>query len=86
MSYLSFNRLFNKQCNNVLSFVGVTTSNTLMMYLEKHSPVHPAVEWRITYFNNHFQTVCTTCSGTNSIYHSIGLTILLPIFSWLLAR
>ncbi|XP_050489255.1 protein 5NUC-like isoform X1 [Bombus huntii] len=66
--------------------LGVTTSNTLMMYLEKHSPVHPAVEWRITYFNNYFQTVCTTCSGTNSIYHSIGLTILLPIFSWLLAR
>lgn len=82
MSYLSFNRLFDKQCNDALSFIGVTTTNTLMMYLEKHSPVHPAVEWRITYFNNHFQT----CSGTNTIYHSIGLTILLPIFSWLLAR
>ncbi|KAK9302569.1 hypothetical protein QLX08_005452 [Tetragonisca angustula] len=65
--------------------LGVTTTDTLIAYLKKHSPVHPAVEWRITFNHDQFKTF-NQYSGSDSIYQSIRLMILLPIFSWLLAR
>lgn len=64
-----------------LSFTGVATTDTLVEYLKKHSPVHPAVEWRITYLRDQ-----TENNAPNGIYRSIELAILLPIISWFLTR
>lgn len=61
--------------------IGVTTSDALVKYLGRYmdSPVHPAVEWRISYLNEQ------KSSGSSRIYSS-GLMILLPLISWFLAR
>lgn len=64
--------------------LGITTSDILIEYLKKHSPVHPAIEWRITYLND--QIMHTYNNSSNSIYQFIKLAILLPIISLLLAR
>lgn len=56
----------------------------LVEYLKKHSPVHPAIEWRITYLNDQIMHIYNNSS--NSIYQFIKLAILLPIISLLLAR
>lgn len=64
---------------------GVTTADTLVEYFKKHSPVHPSVEWRINYANKNDHNN-QGHSGSNKIYNSIGLTIFLPIISWLLLR
>ncbi|XP_015438965.1 PREDICTED: protein 5NUC-like [Dufourea novaeangliae] len=65
--------------------LGVTTADALVEYFKKHSPVHPAVEWRINYVkkieNDHQGN-----SGSSKLYQSIRLTILLPIISWLFVR
>lgn len=61
--------------------LGVTTNDALVEYLNKHSPVHPAVEWRINYSSEEKRS-----SSSNRMYGSMGLTILLPMISWLLAR
>nr|XP_031832592.1 protein 5NUC-like [Nomia melanderi]XP_031832593.1 protein 5NUC-like [Nomia melanderi]XP_031832594.1 protein 5NUC-like [Nomia melanderi] len=60
--------------------LGITTAHTLVEYFEKHSPVHPSVEWRINYANKQ------QFNGSNKLYDSVGLTIFLPIISWLLLR
>ncbi|XP_017884500.1 protein 5NUC-like [Ceratina calcarata] len=61
--------------------IGVTTSDALVKYLERSmdSPVHPAVEWRISYLNE------KTISGSSRIYGSRLMTVL-PAISWLLTR
>lgn len=65
--------------------LGVTTADTLVEYLKKHSPVHPGVEWRISYVNvNEYEEAVN--SGCINMYQSVNLTILLSIFSWLLVR
>ncbi|OAD55321.1 Protein 5NUC [Eufriesea mexicana] len=61
--------------------LGISTTDTLLEYLKKHSPVHPAVEWRITYVQDQTQN-----NAPNSIYRSVELAIFLPIISWLLTR
>ncbi|CAL7933343.1 unnamed protein product [Xylocopa violacea] len=61
--------------------LGVTTSEALIEYLKKHSPVYPAVEWRITYVSNKEGK-----SSSNRAHQSIELMVLLPIISWLFAR
>lgn len=81
--------MFNKYNNiNIIIkyffFLGATAADMLVEYLKKHSPVHPAIEWRITYLNDQIMHIYNNSS--NSIYQFIKLAILLPIISLLLAR
>ncbi|XP_032670459.1 protein 5NUC-like [Odontomachus brunneus] len=78
--------------------LGITTSDVLEQYISKHSPIHTGVEWRISYANDandekNNKTECPKqcpkekkCGNHGTTYQPIGLTILLPIVSWLLAR
>ncbi|CAK9801437.1 Protein 5NUC [Anthophora plagiata] len=61
--------------------IGSTTDEALVEYLNRHSPVHPAVEWRIT-----FATKQNGRSGSSTVHPSVKLTILLTIISWLFVR
>lgn len=54
--------------------LSITIVDVLERYFEKHSPVYPGVEWRITYVDNNLGTT----------YRPVGMTILLPIITWLL--
>nr|XP_012139774.1 PREDICTED: protein 5NUC-like [Megachile rotundata]XP_012139775.1 PREDICTED: protein 5NUC-like [Megachile rotundata]XP_012139776.1 PREDICTED: protein 5NUC-like [Megachile rotundata]XP_012139777.1 PREDICTED: protein 5NUC-like [Megachile rotundata]XP_012139778.1 PREDICTED: protein 5NUC-like [Megachile rotundata]XP_012139779.1 PREDICTED: protein 5NUC-like [Megachile rotundata] len=69
--------------------LGVTTAETLAEYLKKHSPVHPGVEWRISYVNanvNENENEQNKSSGCISMYQSLNLTVLLSLISWLFIR
>lgn len=65
--------------------LGVTTAETLVEYLKKHSPVHPGVEWRISYVNVN-KNEQNENSGCISMYQSLNLTVLLSVISWLFVR
>ncbi|XP_076763581.1 protein 5NUC isoform X2 [Xylocopa sonorina] len=69
--------------------LGVTTSEALIEYLKRHSPVYPAVEWRIKYLNDQEESYSYNQKGkssSNRVHQSIELMVLLPMISWLLAR
>ncbi|KOC68565.1 Protein 5NUC [Habropoda laboriosa] len=61
--------------------IGGTTDEALVEYLKRHSPVHPGVEWRITFVNGQKGR-----GVSNSVHQSFRLTILLSIISWLFVR
>ncbi|CAK9817344.1 Protein 5NUC [Anthophora quadrimaculata] len=61
--------------------IGSTADEVLVEYLKRHSPVHPAVEWRIIFADNQKEH-----NGCNTVHPSVKLTILLTIISWLFVR
>ncbi|XP_012218401.2 protein 5NUC [Linepithema humile] len=62
--------------------LGITSADILQQYFEKHSPIHPGLEWRITYTTNNDDYYKEPNLGT--IYRPAGTTILLPIITTLL--
>lgn len=58
--------------------LSITMADVLEQYFEKHSPLYPGVEWRITYVND------INDDNLGTTYRPIGMTILLPIVTWLL--
>jgi len=66
----------------------------LQQYFEKHSPVHPGVEWRISnvpsyenYNNKNEDKKEKIMHNLGTTYQPFGTTILLPIMAtWLLTR
>lgn len=61
--------------------LAATTADALVDYLKKRSPVHPGVEWRITYLQTGKQG-----SSSGSVFQPLQMTILIPVISWLLVR
>ncbi|XP_012538707.2 protein 5NUC [Monomorium pharaonis] len=68
--------------------LGVTTADILEQYFQKHSPVHPGVEWRILYTDN---TIIESFSNNNNnnnnlgtTHQSVGIMTVLSIITWLL--
>lgn len=72
------------------NLLAVTTADALVSYLNKHSPIHPGVEWRIGYVQNNrdnHQTSNTKHTSSAIRHHPVSITILMPIIvSWLLVR
>ncbi|XP_014477407.1 PREDICTED: protein 5NUC-like [Dinoponera quadriceps] len=75
--------------------LGVTTADVVEQYFEKRSPVHTGVEWRISYTDSstdssnfvYAQEMFPKQKGNHgTTVQPIGVTILLSIISWLLAR
>ncbi|KAG5325745.1 5NTD protein, partial [Pseudoatta argentina] len=61
--------------------LSITTDLALEQYFQKHSPVYPGVEWRITYKNGeNFESLSNNLGTT---HQSVGLMILLTITTWL---
>jgi len=68
----------------------------LQQYFEKHSPVHPGVEWRISSvpsnlnfnknYNKNEDKEKKYKHNLGTTYQPLGTTILLPIITWLLTR
>ncbi|EZA61541.1 Protein 5NUC [Ooceraea biroi] len=67
------------------SSLGITTAEVLEKYFEKHSPIYPGVEWRISYITNEDKKEKDN-NNIATTYQPIGTTILLPIITWLLTR
>ncbi|KMQ96284.1 protein 5nuc [Lasius niger] len=68
--------------------LSITIVDVLEQYFEKHSPVYPGEEWRISYINNNSYNYDENKDNNNlgTTYRPIGITILLPIIigNWLL--
>ncbi|XP_029168931.1 protein 5NUC-like [Nylanderia fulva] len=66
--------------------LSITLADVLERYIEKHSPIYPGVEWRISYVNSN--SFCDDMNkGDNNLgttYRPIGMAILLPIITLLL--
>ncbi|KAM0735335.1 Protein 5NUC [Formica fusca] len=58
--------------------LSITMADVLEQYFNKHSPVYPGVEWRISYVDTMY------IDNLGTTYRPIGMTILLPIITWLL--
>lgn len=61
--------------------LGVTTADILERHFKKHSPVHPGVEWRISYKES--TKIESTSYNAGTMHQSVGITTSLSIIIWL---
>lgn len=59
--------------------LGITTEEVLEQYFQKHSPVHPGVEWRILYKDSKTENF----NNLGTKHQSVGILLVLSIITWL---
>lgn len=63
--------------------LAVTTADALVSYLNRHSPVHTGVEWRINYFER--PEIRSFADNSSPMYHPFKMMVLLCMISTALA-